>query len=105
MSRVTRSRDRSSRGALLPQRHGLVVSRIVEHPDDLVETDAQFPEQQDLLQALQVPVLVEAVPGFGAPTRGEQPDLVVVVEGANRDPGEPGHRTDGLGHLDADARP
>lgn len=64
--------------------------RVVEQGRDLVEREAQLPVEQDLLQPVEVGVAVAPVPRVVALARNEQADLVVVVQGAHRDPGETG---------------
>lgn len=64
--------------------------RVVEQGGDLVEREAEFPVEQDLLQPVEVGVAVAPVPRVAALARREQADLVVVVQGAHRDPGETG---------------
>lgn len=64
--------------------------QVVEQGRDLVEREAQLPVEQDLLQPVEVGVAVAPVPRVVAFARNEQADLVVVVQGAHRDPGETG---------------
>jgi len=60
---------------------------IVENGRDLFEREAEFLVVQDLLQSFEIVLGVPPVPGPGASTRREQPDLVVVVQGTHADAG------------------
>ena len=51
------------------------------------------------LQAVEVGVAVAPVAGVAALARREQADLVVVVQGAHRDPGETGDLAHWMTHL------
>lgn len=83
---------------LAPQVLLRVRSRIVEQYRDLVEREAEFPVEQDLLEPVEVAVVVTAVPGPAAPAGREQSDSVVVVQGAHRDSGESGDLSHGVLH-------
>lgn len=63
---------------------------IRERVPDLVQAELELPVEQDPLQPLDVGVPVPAIPGLGAARRAQQPDRVVVVEGADRDARQPG---------------
>jgi ubiquinone/menaquinone biosynthesis C-methylase UbiE len=84
---------------LLAQRRGPVEAVVVEHVGDLVEREAQLAEEQDLLQAQHVAVLVEPVARRRPRRRPDQADLVVVVQQAHRHAGPPGQLSNRVGHL------
>lgn len=83
---------------LAPQMFLRVRSRIVEQYRDLIEREAEFPVEQDLLEPVEITVVVTAVPGPAAPAGREQSDSVVVVQGAHRDSGESGDLSHGVLH-------
>ncbi len=62
--------------------------RVVQQCGDLLEAEAEPAVQQHLLQPVHVVQVVDPVARRGAAGRGQQPDPVVVVQGAHRDPGE-----------------
>jgi hypothetical protein len=72
---------------------------VVEQDRDLVEREAELPVEQDLLQPVEVGVAVAPMARVAALARGEQADLVVVVQGAHRDPGESGDLSYGVAHI------
>ncbi|GAA1375365.1 hypothetical protein GCM10009612_72020 [Streptomyces beijiangensis] len=67
---------------------------VVEQGRDLVEREAELPVEQDLLQPVEVGVFVPPVARVAAAARGEQADLVVVVQRAHRDGCETGDLAD-----------
>jgi hypothetical protein len=73
---------------------------VVEERGDRVELHAETPVDEDPLQALEVRVVVQAVPRGRAAAGREQPDLVVVVQGAHGDARDAGDLPDGQGHGD-----
>ncbi|GAA3095482.1 hypothetical protein GCM10017687_02420 [Streptomyces echinatus] len=75
--------------------------RVVEQGRDLVEREAELPVEQDLLEPVEVGVAVAPVSGVRALAGREQGDLVVVVQGAHRDPGEPRDLSHGVAHFSA----
>ena len=58
---------------------------VGEDLGDAAEIEVEFPVEQDLLQPAQVVRRVEPVPGCAAAAGFEQADLVVVVQGPDRD--------------------
>ncbi len=85
-------------GAQLVQGVGL---GVLQDGGDLVEGEAEFPVEEDLLEPGEVGVTVEAVAGRAAVARGEQARLVVVVQGTHRDPCEAGDLSDRVAHRSA----
>lgn len=71
--------------------------RVVEQGRDLVEREAEFPVEQDLLEPVEVGVAVAPMTRVAALTGDEQTDVVVVVQRAHGDPGEPGDLPYGVG--------
>jgi hypothetical protein len=69
------------------------------HPLHVLQREAELAEEEDLLEARQVVVGVEAVAGVRAPRGGEQADGVVVMEGPHADAREPGDLADGVSHA------
>ncbi|SKZ46148.1 Uncharacterised protein [Mycobacteroides abscessus subsp. abscessus] len=69
--------------------------RIVEQGRDLLEWKAQLPVGQHLVQALDVTVVVHAISRGRAARRGDQTDLVVMVQRPHTDTDETGDHTDG----------
>src|ERR1039457_2800487 len=62
----------------------------------LVQSEIQLAVEQDLLQAPKVRAGVQAVAGRAPPARGQQPDVVVVVQCPHRYVRQAGHVTDGV---------
>ena len=74
------------------------VTAAVEQRSDLVEGEPELPVEEDLLEPRELGFAVLATAG-GAPDGGrEEPDLVVVVQRADRDPGHPRHVSDPVRH-------
>jgi hypothetical protein len=59
-----------------------VKTRAAKHRLDLAQAETEFPEEKNLLQALKIGVSIEAVARRTHRRRFEQPDGVVVVQGA-----------------------
>src|SRR5215475_10569919 len=87
---------------------GGVDVRIVDEVGDFVEGEPEFAVEHDLLQALKIVVAVPPITGARPDVRREQPDLVVVVQGAHRNSGESSDLANRVAHrslLGLDARP
>ena len=63
--------------------------RVVEEGHDLFERESELAVEQHALQPVQVGLGVPAVPGRAVPAGYQQTDLVVVVQGADGDAGQP----------------
>lgn len=74
---------------------------VLEDGGDLVEGEAEFAVEEDLLEPGEVGVAVEAVAGRAVVAGGEQAEGVVVVQGAHRDPREAGGLSDRVAHRSA----
>ncbi|GAA3261074.1 hypothetical protein GCM10010493_39360 [Streptomyces lavendulae subsp. grasserius] len=72
--------------------------RVGEDLGYLVEGEAQFAVEEDLLEPREVGVVVAAVPGPAAVAGREESRPVVVVQRAYGDPGEGRDLTDGVAH-------
>ncbi len=70
--------------------------RIGEHSGDLVQAELEFPVKQDLLEPPQVACRVQPVTARAATARDQQPDLVVVMQGPDRDARQPSDLADGV---------
>jgi hypothetical protein len=75
--------------------------RVLEDDGDLLEGEAQFTVEEDLLQTHQVGVAVEPVAGRTAVAGREQPRLVVVVQRPHRHPGKGRDLPHGITHPPA----
>lgn len=84
---------------LAAQVRARVGRRVVEQGRDLLQRKAELAVEQDLLQPVEVGVLVAPVTRVAAPAGDEQADVVVVVQGAHRDPGESGDLSYGVAHF------
>ena len=84
---------------LAAQMRARVRVRVVEQHRDLVERKAELPVEQDPLEPVEVGVGVAAVTRMGAPAGRQEADLVVVVQGAHRDTGEPRDLSHGVAQL------
>jgi hypothetical protein len=73
--------------------------RVVEQGRDLVEREAEFPVEQDLLQPVEVGVVVAPVACVAALAGGQQADVVVVVQRAHGDSGEARDLSYGVAHF------
>ena len=65
------------------QREGVAIEQGL----DLLQRDAEKLERHDLLQPLQIVQAVEPIAGTVAPGL-QEPEPVIVVQGADRDPGQ-----------------
>jgi hypothetical protein len=69
-----------------------IIPRLVQPGLDLIQAQPQLAQEQDLLQAQQVTLPVQAVAVVRVPRRREQANLVIVVvivvQGARADPGD-----------------
>ena len=74
--------------ALPPQVGDRVRGRVADQLRDLAQAEAEPPVGQHLPQPLRVGRVVGPVAGGGAPGRGQQPDLVVVMQRPHGDPGQ-----------------
>lgn len=61
--------------------------RALQDPSDLLQRELQFPEQQNLLQMLQRPFVIQPIAGFGVCGGGQQSDPVVILQGTDADTG------------------
>lgn len=61
---------------------------------DAVEGHAELPVEKDLLQHVDLGVAIQAISGFGCARRLEEPDFVVVAQGARTHAGEPSELLD-----------
>ncbi|GAA2584741.1 hypothetical protein Stube_28330 [Streptomyces tubercidicus] len=84
---------------LAPQMLLRVDIRIVHKGRDLIERKSELPVEQDLLQPVQVVVAVAPVTCVVTLAGLEQPDLVVVVQGAHRHTGESRDLSYGITHI------
>ncbi len=75
--------------------------RILEDRGDLVEREAEFPVEEDLLETDQVGLAVEPVSGVAAVAGRKQPRLVVVMQRSHRHPGEGRDLSHGVAHPPA----
>src|SRR5690606_25900778 len=82
------------RVALTSKRRRTVEARIVQAALDLLERHAELPMDQDLLQAQQILLVVEPVPGSRPRGRDEKSNLVIMVQRTHGDPGELRHLFD-----------
>lgn len=81
----------------VPREDGHPVAPFVrEQLADLLQRHPEFAMEQDVLQAQQLLAPVVAIAVLAEERRPEQPDLVVVMQRAHRDPGEPGQLLDGV---------
>ncbi len=71
-----------------------VPAGVIERPGDLTEGQAETAERADSVEAGQVSIAVEPVPGRAATRRDEQSDLLVVVQRADGQPTGVGDVTD-----------
>ena len=67
---------------------GISDTRVVHDGRYLFQGETKLPVEQDSLQPLEIPLLVDAVSGRAAPDRYEQPDIVVVVQRADGNSGK-----------------
>ena len=65
---------------------------------DLAQLDAQRPVEQNLLQKVDLGLPVQAVARFGRAFGPEQPDLIVIPQGARAHPGKLCQRMDAVLH-------
>ena len=83
---------------LPPQVFLRVDRRIVEQGHDLFQGEPELAVEQHALQPLQIAGRVPAVPGAAVPAGYQQPDLVVVMQRADANPGQIGHLADRVAH-------
>ena len=72
------------------------VRRCVKHLADRFQPEPQFAQQPDLSQPVEVPVIVLPIAVRRPPGRDQQPDPVVVVQGAHGHAGQRGNLADGV---------
>lgn len=84
---------------LAPQVFLRVGVRVVQEGRDLFERKAELPVEQDLLEPVQVVLAVTPVTCVAALAGEQQSDLVVVVQGAHRHPGEGGDLPYRIAHF------
>src|SRR5690606_39890167 len=63
------------------------IDLLIKHGPDLGESQTQFAQEQDALQAQQAGAVVEPLPAVPDPARCEQTHLLVVAQRAARDTG------------------
>ncbi len=73
----------------------MIEARIVECAPDFFERQPKLAADAYLLQAQQLSIAIQAVAGCSSALRHQQSDLIVMVQGAHRDPRDTG----GLFHL------
>ncbi len=75
----------------------LIEPGFVEDGLNVRQRKIEFAEEQDLLQPQQIGLTVQAIARRGSGRRFQQPDVVVVVQRPDADPGQSGQLLHGVG--------